>query len=208
MAAMTAVDIFRIFGGVLDDCLLIPDILSRLGTSKEVWAEPSDAAAVLMFLKKTCDDRQELGEDAHFMPTVRHLIGSSRRPLTTARANEIIEMVDALCNYAVGDGMLSRIENGEDLESMNESSGGEDTAWDEVVVKLRSWVMAMPGCTHVQLEDHLESLLADWKAEQVINGHAHEDIDQMPRARVYDPYPWATDIDMGLILQPWSYTRH
>jgi hypothetical protein len=87
---MAAVDIFRIFGGVVDDFLAIPDILSRLGTRKDVYTEPSSAAAVLRSLKQACDDRKE--HDADFMPTVRHLIRSIRRPLTTARADEIIDM--------------------------------------------------------------------------------------------------------------------
>jgi hypothetical protein len=104
-------------------------------------------------------------------------------------------MADAIWNYAFGGGMLSRIENGEDLESMNESLGGEYTAWDEVVVKLRSWVMDVPSCTHDELEDHLDFLLAAWKAEQDTNGGPVQH-----RARVYDPYPWATPIGLECFI--------
>ena len=198
MAPMTAVDIFRIFGGVVDEFLPISDILSRLGTSTEVYADPSSAAAVLRSLKEACDDRKE--QDADFMPTVRHLIRSSGRPLTTARADEIIVVADALCNYAVGDGMLCRIENGEDLQPMNEPSGGEATAWDEVVVKLRSWVMANPGCTHLELENHLDVLLAAWKADQENNGGPVQH-----RVRVYDPYPWATPVGLQCMIHGRRY---
>jgi hypothetical protein len=156
---MAALESFRLFGGMMDDYLPVVDVLSRLGVSKDVYADPSSTAQVLRLLQAECDERM----DADFAPTVLHLIRSSRRPLTMARAEEIVVMADAIWSYASGDGILSRIEDGEDLEFMMISPGGEDTPWDEVVVKLRSWVKDMPGCTHDELETHLEHLLAQRK---------------------------------------------
>jgi hypothetical protein len=159
-----------------------------------VYDDPSSTALVLRLLQEECDERR----DADFAPTILHMIRSSRRPLTIARAEEMVVMADEIWSYAYGDGKLSRIEQGENLEFMMQSAGGEDTPWDEVVVQLRSWVKEEPGCTHNDLETHLDYLLAERKA-------AHLRVYR--RQRVYDPYPWTTPMGLANFIprrNPWN----
>jgi hypothetical protein len=192
---MLALDIFRLFGGVVDDLLPVADVLSRLATSKDAYDNPSSTAFVLRLLQAECGER----EDEDFAPTILRMIESSGRPLTMARAEEMVVVADEIWSYAYGDGKLSRIEQGENLEFMMHSVGGEDTPWDEVVVQLRSWVKEQPDCTHNDLETHMEYLLEDRK-------DAHLRVYR--RQRVHHPDPWITPMGMGNFIPrqyPWNH---
>ena len=192
---MLALEIFRLFGVVVDDFLPVAGVLSRLATSKDVYDNPSSTALVLRLLQAECGER----EDEDLAPTILRMIESSGRPLTMARAEEMVVVADEIWSYAYGDGMLSRIEQGENLEFMMHSMGGEDTPWDEMVVQLRSWVKEEPDCTHNALETHMEYLLEDRK-------DAHLRVYR--RQRVHDPYPWITPMGMANFIprqHPWNH---
>jgi hypothetical protein len=90
---------------VVDDFLSIPDILARLMVSKEQYGDSSLQAAVLL---SADDPAHDWSDD----PLLRHLIENSR-PLSSAKMEEAVCIVNTWWNYRNGEGPQARLECGE-----------------------------------------------------------------------------------------------
>ena len=78
--AIPAQDMFRLFSGMIDEFLAIPDILNRIVTYKQAAAYADRPTQAILFLQQLADAD----------PIIRHLRNHSHRPFTEDRAHEII----------------------------------------------------------------------------------------------------------------------
>ena len=151
--AISAVDVFRIIGTVLDQHLTVSDISSRTITCKDTNDEPSCTAALLVRVQAS---------DYASDPLLRYLIEQSRT-LTMDRADEVMDIMVSLYRYSVIDGPMNRLETGDIPDSLFHAPCGVLTTWEDVMDKLKAWVWDNADrCTIHGLEDQLDFILKYW----------------------------------------------
>jgi hypothetical protein len=97
--------VFCTCGTVVDEFLSITDILARLVVSKKQYGEPSLPAAVLL-------SGNEPAYPWSGDPLLRYLIANSR-PLSFAKMEEALDIVNTWWNYRDGEGPQARLQCGE-----------------------------------------------------------------------------------------------
>jgi hypothetical protein len=138
--------VFRLFGGIIDECLDICDVLCRTAAYKDACKDALPPTRAILYVQTNGD----VGD-----PLTRHLMNHAR-PMTMDRADEIVEVMGKLYCYGI-EGPMAYIEPG-DLPI-----GGEDKAWDCIVTKLREWAYDETAnskcCDLDSLDDYLTVLL-------------------------------------------------
>jgi hypothetical protein len=178
--AIPAQDMFRLFSGMIDEFLAIPDILNRIVTYKQAAAYADRPTQAILFLQQ----RGNLAD-----PVIRHLRNHAPRPFEIHAAYEILEVAWILNDWGPQgphahmqamnpewplwfDGGIDDISPMFHIirqnfrlwdQHLRDTVGGQGTGWDVLIATARQWVLASVGAPVGQVGAcHMPSDLEDF----------------------------------------------